>query len=1331
MRHEVFHRNESSLNASEWRSIFLHWLALAWLLYFLVLAVLTAVYFAARRRIARLLWKNSFLPNPEVDDEEKVGKHAHCRRFSAVPMGDDEPDPSSLEIVQSGYRTWWYGFLLRCLWLLVPVVSQIQLAWLTWEQYFGLGWDRAAKQFLLIYVVSHLVLFLATRFSGQVKTFFLQPSSLAEATHIAIFPRDPKKGLSELELVRVRHMDEHDGHESEEGEGRFYQHTCVRYLWSSQARRFRPSGTVALSGEESYQALDRGGLPSEVAKERLAKQGSNAINVKVPGILASLLAEYSDPTYVFQLSCIWVYLFWNSWNVAALWFFLVFGTGAWTSLVILRQNQQQIADMAAASDTKPQRVLRDGKWKEIKATDLTVGDIVQVFDGMVTADIALVSGSAVVNESMLTGEPMPLQKVAMEAMSTLPFDDKIHGKKHGLFAGTEVLQSVPDAAANANRGSDYAIGVVMRIGGRTTKGKLIRMVLFPAIVKFKYTEQLPWVYALMTAWATFCFANTLMFQGQGWISGCFAGMSFLAQALNPMMAVSFTLGQSCSASRLKEGEIACLNIGRIPIAGKISTMVFDKTGTITHGGMDLAAVRPIAEGRMHDEVNSQELLSGLAGSDQKQLFLKALAGCHSVTTMRDGSFVGNQVEIVTIKALGWELSEPGQPRAVRAPDGTEELEVLRQLEFDHHRMTSGAVVRCRSSGRLLAFVKGAYDKISQIAEGPSVPPEFGDVCEGYASQCFYVLAMSWKEISAEEVMATRDTLEQGLQMCGLLLFRNEMKSDSREVIEELKLGGINCVICTGDNTTTGVSIGRQCGIIQEGAKVLIGECSESPESSGIRWRDVDAKETSATTWRREGAELALSQSAFRWLLREQREELKEMLPAVKVFGRMKPDDKIKVITLWQSYGDEGTVTGMTGDGGNDCGALRTVHAGLALSEAEASMVSPFSSSKGLTEKGFISLAAVTGLIKEGRSCLATNMATFIYFMIYNLMLTSTKLAVLTWTDSTFAEWQFILTDVGLAMVMVSFMVRCRPEAKLAPAAPSASLFGTQAVVSIFSALLIYWLTAGVALLLLQYGPGRTFYEFGSSILSEIPVNEWTKKSDNYLIATVFLVSFTVLITSGFMLCYGHVHRQSVSKNWRMCSFYALGIAFTLALTWAKPGDFSCTFRINCDTAASKRMSIPLISKPVAGVIFSCGNLGGCFLGPQMVSCKSKDGRCWIAPPSEFGLNSSWDPPAGVVQPPAPFETREQKHEYCKRHPYKSGDATDPGNKWCWRPESGSDPPGVCGPLPPRDLGPMVRGCQGPNNCFDENFKAWFTGLLVVCVCALHAMYKLGVLGAAA
>merc|ERR1719329_995307 len=102
---------------------------------------------------------------------------------------------------------------------------------------------------------------------------------------------------------------------------------------------------------------------------------------------------------------------------------------------------------------------------------------------------------------------------------------------------------------------------------------------------------------------------------------------------------------------------------------------------------------------------------------------------------------------------------------------------------------------------------------------------------------------------------------------------------------------------------------------------------------------------------------------------------------------MKPDDKVKVITLWQTYGD-GWVTGMVGDGGNDCGALRVAHTGLALSEAEASMVSPFSSRKGLSDKGYMSLTAAVDLIAEGRACLATNMATFMLFMLYSLCITS-------------------------------------------------------------------------------------------------------------------------------------------------------------------------------------------------------------------------------------------------------------------------------------------------------------------------------------------------------
>eukprot|EP00440_Ansanella_granifera_P051896 gb/GFBE01056266.1/.p1 GENE.gb/GFBE01056266.1/~~gb/GFBE01056266.1/.p1 ORF type:complete len:1328 (+),score=229.68 gb/GFBE01056266.1/:1-3984(+) len=1324
IRHQAT-TSTSAWSSQEWRHIFLEWLVIAWLLYFMFLAILTAIYTVIRKRISRNLLGQGKRHSLTKPDAAQFSDQVHTRRFSAVPMGDDDGPTNT---VQSGYERWLFGTSLHCLWVFVPVVSQIQLAWMTAEQYFGLGWDLTASKFLCVYVLSHMLLFLGTRYRGNVKTFFMSPCSLATATHISIQDKDDTSGRQQsLELAPVRHYEGGD-------EGRYYEYTCVRYLWEASSERFRPTGTASITGQSAHKALDRGGLSHADAAELLNKQGANLINVAVPGVLASLLAEYSEATYVFQLACIWCYLFWNSWNISLLWVILVFGSGAWKSLFILRRNQQQISDMAAVGTTKMQTVLREGKWVDIKASEITLGDVVQVFDGIVTADIALLSGSAVVNESMLTGEPMPLQKVGVETQSIAAFDNKKHGKKHALFAGTEVLQSVPDESANASRGSAFAIGVVMAVGGRTTKGQLIRMVLFPASVKFKYTEQLPVVYAMLTAWATLCFLNSLVFQGQGFVNGSFAGMAFLAQALNPMMAVSFTLGQSCSASRLKEEHIACLSIGRIPIAGKIDTMVFDKTGTITHGGMALAGVRPISgAGRFEDEVATDKLNDGLA---QHEHLRHALAGCHSVTTMRDGSLVGNQVEVVTVKALGWRLSAPGEPRMLTAPGGDEELAVLRQLEFDHHRMTSGAVVRSKTSGRLLVFIKGAYDKVSQIAESTSVPSDYAQVCDEYAKQCFYVLAVSWKELpreSDETAVAAipRDSLEQGLQPCGLLLFRNEMKEDSKDVIEELKGGGINCVMCTGDNTTTGISIGRQCGIITEGTRVLMGEIAEGSTPRCVEWRDPDGKEAFLTDWRKaEGrVELALSQPAFRWLVREESESLDEMLPLVKVFGRMKPDDKIKVITLWQQHGPhgEGTVTGMTGDGGNDCGALRTAHAGIALSEAEASMVSPFSSSRGFHETGFISLSAVVQLIKEGRACLATNMATFIFFMVYNLIVTSSKIMMVMWMDITYSEWQFIVTDVGLAMIMISTMVRCRPADKLAPYSPSASLFGTSTIATVVLVLGIYWITVGSTLLLLQYGPGESFYEFSTTLLLEIPSQQWTKKSDNYVTEILWLIAMVVLLTSGFMLCYGHIHRQPVGKNWRICGLYVAGICFVLALTWAKPGEFSCLFRVNCDSAASKKMSIPFLSKPVGGIIFSCGNLGGCFLGPQMVSCKREDHLCWIVPPNGANVTASWTSQPGQKRPVAPFDTREEKEHFCKTHPYTSGDEDATGNKWCYTPALDEN---HCGPLPKRSLGKLVDGCEGPNNCFSDEFKGVLTAILALCGATLHCTYRFAVLGAA-
>merc|ERR1719499_1328304 len=97
---------------------------------------------------------------------------------------------------------------------------------------------------------------------------------------------------------------------------------------------------------------------------------------------------------------------------------------------------------------------------------------------------------------------------------------------------------------------------------------------------------------------------------------------------------------------------------------------------------------------------------------------------------------------------------------------------------------------------------------------------------------------------------------------------------------------------------------------------------------------------------------------------------------------MSPTQKSSVI---EGLIAKGLVVGMCGDGGNDCGALRAAHAGLALSDAEASLVAPFASSRDGK-----SIMCMVDLIREGRACVATNLASFQYWMPYGFIVTSCR-----------------------------------------------------------------------------------------------------------------------------------------------------------------------------------------------------------------------------------------------------------------------------------------------------------------------------------------------------
>merc|ERR1719174_1585885 len=291
----------------------------------------------------------------------------------------------------------------------------------------------------------------------------------------------------------------------------------------------------------------------------------------------------------------------------------------------------------------------------------------------------------------------------------------------------------------------------------------------------------------------------------------FSGTFCVLQALSPLLPVALSAGQSVAAGRLKEFGVQCLDPPRITVGGEIQVFVFDKTGTLTESGMDLVGIMPDLKPLVKDPAAAGEL------------WPTVLASCHTVG-MVGGELVGPELEVRMLEASGFRFDGSGSPRSFTNKAGGR-VEVVRALEFDHERMTSGALVR--AGGKVVLMVKGSYERVETLCP---VPKDYKAVTKQTASDNYYVLGVAYREVNGAEV-------EKDLKFLGLLLFRNQLKPDSASAIAALRAGNIRTVMCTGDNVYTGVAIARECNLISAGKKVVIGDAEDGAESKTVVWRD--------------------------------------------------------------------------------------------------------------------------------------------------------------------------------------------------------------------------------------------------------------------------------------------------------------------------------------------------------------------------------------------------------------------------------------------------------------------------------------------------------------
>ncbi|OQR89132.1 P-type ATPase (P-ATPase) Superfamily [Thraustotheca clavata] len=162
-----------------------------------------------------------------------------------------------------------------------------------------------------------------------------------------------------------------------------------------------------------------------------------------------------------------------------------------------------------------------------------------------------------------------------------------------------------------------------------------------------------------------------------------------------------------------------------------------------------------------------------------------------------------------------------------------------------------------------------------------------------------------------------------------------------------------------------------------------------------------------------------------------------LVQETKIFARIKPQMKTWIVQKLMAMGKH---VGMTGDGTNDCGALKAAHVGLALSDAEASIVAPFTSRKK-------DIKDVIDLIKEGRCALMTSLVAFKYMVMYPIIDT-TLITVLNHVQASFSNNQYLFDDLIVVLGLSVLMLRTGPSSELSKDRPPNSLFAPSVLWSV-------------------------------------------------------------------------------------------------------------------------------------------------------------------------------------------------------------------------------------------------------------------------------------------
>lgn len=657
------------------------------------------------------------------------------------------------------------------------------------------------------------------------------------------------------------------------------------------------------------------GLTAAEAGRRLALYGRNEMKAARKKTAAeAFLEQLNDPLIYVLIVAAAVSVFLGEISDA-----VIIGAVVVLNAVVgmLQEGKARKALESLKKLTSPRAVvIRDGRRTEIPAAELVKGDLVCLEAGcQVPADMRLVSHANLkTEESALTGESLPMEK---DSGFVAPGGRQIPlGDRHNMVYMSTIV--------TYGRGQ----GIVTATGMETELGQIAKMItesgeeMTPLQKRLGELGKVLSLLSLLLCAALFAIA---VFQHRNVPEMLITAISLAVAAVPEGLPAVVTICLALSVTKMVRVNTIVRRLPSVETLGAVSVVCSDKTGTLTQNRMTVE--KCFLKGRM--------LEAGKVRLSDSPDFFRGMVLCNDASAEK-GSRTGDPTELALLdlgKQLGLDRAETERsfPR-------------VDELSFDSDRKMMTTLHRAdgsASQGRTVAYTKGAPDEVlkrcTHILTGSGAVRLSGEWERQVREAVSHMSGEALRTLAVAMRTDTDRPEEAGLTFLGLVGMRDPARPEAARAVADFKGAGVTTVMITGDHVDTAFAIGRQLGIAERFEQCMTGET----------------------------------------LGRLTDEELRERLEDTRVFARVSPAQKVRIVDGFKARGE---IVAMTGDGVNDAPSLKRADIGIAMGKTGTD-VARQAADMILTDDNF---ATIRRAIEEGRGVYENIRKSVIFLLSSNL-----------------------------------------------------------------------------------------------------------------------------------------------------------------------------------------------------------------------------------------------------------------------------------------------------------------------------------------------------------